>query len=174
MYRALCSARSAYKYRAAVTCKKMWLCSVLEGCVGAHLPDVEFGFESMRRVDVQSKGAIIDGRPDRSGCRTAPPAPPAATRETRLRGPKWPSFGACSLSHLQSSIQERRKTAGSPPKPPWIHREGPSAWCGAGGAAVGSPRRLRVSLTSNHARSRCKFGHIVTKLVTYPCNRGRP
>ena len=97
------SAGIAYNYRAAVTYKKMWLRSVLEGCVGAHLPDVEFGFESMRRVDVQSKGGIIDGRPDRSGCRTPPPAPPAATRVTRLRGPKWPSFGACSLSHLQSS-----------------------------------------------------------------------
>ena len=159
MYRALCSARSAYKYRAAVTCKKMWLCSVLEGCVGAHLPDVESGFESMRRVDVQSKGAIIDGRPDRSGCRTAPPAPPAATRVTRLRGPKWPSFGACSLSHLQSSTQERRKTAGSPPKPPWIHRQGPSAWCGTGGATARSPRRLQKSLTSNHARSMQIWSH---------------
>ena len=163
MYRALCSARSAYKYRAAVTCKKMWLCSVLEGCVGAHLPDVEFGFESMRRVDVQSKGAIIDGRPDRSGCRTAPPAPPAATRVSRLRGPKWPSFGACSLSHLQSSTQERRKTAGSPRKPPWldpsilinpsIGRVHLSAWCRTGGTTARSPRRLQKSLTSKHARS---------------------
>ena len=124
--------RSACKHRATVTCKKMCLCSVLEGCVSAHLPDVEFGLESMRRVDVQSKGAINDGRPGRSGCRTAPPAPSAATRVTRLRGPKWPSFGACSLSHLQSSTQERRKTAGSPPKPPWIHRRGPSAWCRTG------------------------------------------
>ena len=62
--------------------------------MSAHLPDVEFGLESMRRVDVQSKGAINDGRPGRSGCRTAPPAPSAATRVTRLRGPKWPSFGA--------------------------------------------------------------------------------
>ena len=82
--------------------------------MGAHLPDVEFGFESMRRVDVQSKGAINDGRPDRSGCRTPPPAPPAATRVTRLRGPKWPSFGACSLSHLQSSTQgaaQNRRTS---------------------------------------------------------------
>ena len=41
--------------------------------MGAHLPDVEFGFESRSRVDVQSKGAINDGRPDRSGSRTPPP-----------------------------------------------------------------------------------------------------
>ena len=137
----------------------MWLRSVLEGCVGAHLPDVEFGSESMRRVDAQSKGTINDGRPDRSGCRTAPPAPPAATRVTRLRGPKWPSFGACSLSHLQSSTQERRKTAGSPPKPPWIHRQGPSAWCRTGGATARSPRRLQKSLTSKHAKSMQILSH---------------
>ena len=159
MYRALCSAGSAYNYRAAVTCKKMWLCSVLEGCMSAHLPDVEFGLESMRRVDVQSKGAINDGRPGRSGCRTAPPAPSAATRVTRLRGPKWPSFGACSLSHLQSSTQERRKTAGSPPKPPWIHRRDPSAWCRTGGTTARSPRRLQKSLTSKHARSMQILSH---------------
>ena len=114
--------------------------------MGAHLPEVEFGFESMRRVDVHSKGAIIDGRPDRSGCRTAPPARPAATRVTRLRAPKGPPFGACLLSHLQSSTQERRKTAESPPKPPWIHRRGPSAWCGTGGATARSSRRLQKSL----------------------------
>ena len=38
-----------------------------------HLLEVEFGFESRSRVDVQSKGAINDGRPDRSGSRTPPP-----------------------------------------------------------------------------------------------------
>ena len=137
----------------------MCLCSVLEGCVGTHLLEVEFGFESRSRVDVQSKGAINDGRPDRSGCRTAPPAPPAATRVTRLRAPKESSFGACSLSHLQSSTQERRKTAGSPPKPPWIHRRGPSAWCRTGGTTARSPRRLQKSLTSKHARSMQIWSH---------------
>ena len=124
-----------------------------------HERDGQYNDDAMRRVDVQSKGAIIDGRPDRSGCRTAPPAPPAATRVTRLRGPKWPSFGACSLSHLQSSTQERRKTAGSPPKPPWIHRQGPSAWCGTGGATARSPRRLQKSLTSKHAKSMQILSH---------------
>ena len=78
----------------------------------------------MRRVDVQPEGAAHDGRSSRYCFRTAPPAPPAATRVSRLRGQKWPSFGACSLSHFQSSTQE----AGAPQNrrisaetAPWIH-----------------------------------------------------
>ena len=80
-------------------------------------------------------------------------APSAASRVTRLRGQKWLSKGACSHSQPQSSTEERRKTAGPPQKPPWIHRQGPSAWCRTGGTTARSPRRLRKSLTSNHARS---------------------
>ena len=86
-------------------------------------------------------------------------APSAASRVTRLRGQKWLSKGACSHSQPQSSTQERRKTAGPPQKPPWIHRQGPSAWCGTGGATARSPRRLQKSLTSKHAKSMQILSH---------------
>ena len=119
--------------------------------------------------------------------RRKPPAisaPSAASGVTRLRGQKWLSKGACSHSQPQSSTEERRKTAGPPQKPPWIHRQGPSAWCGTGGATARSPRRLQTSLTLQPARSmqiwsHCdqighisvsrtcgQFGHIVAKVAT--------
>ena len=95
-------------------------------------------------------------------------APSAASRVTRLRGQKWLSKGACSHSQPQSSTQERRKTAGPPQKPPWIHRQGPSAWCRTGGITARSPRRLQKSLTSKHAKSRQILAHLCQNLAHIP------
>ena len=107
------------------------------------------------------RGPSMMAAPTAAGSRTPPPAPPAATRMTRPRAPKGLSFGACSLSHLQSSTL---RSAAKPPdlrgnRPGSIGRVHLHAWCGTGGATARSSWRLQKSLTSKHAKSMQILSH---------------
>ena len=56
------------------------------------------------------RGPLMMAAPAATASARPPAAPPAATRVTRLRGPKWPSFGA--LSRTRHSRGRRRSRGG--------------------------------------------------------------